>query len=268
MRRYSVYGKGKDTGRPRKRLYTTKDEAEAWARAVADGTIPETIKEVPPDPPTDRQLVLARRLELRVPDGASIEDVSDMLTCHLEHDKPSTLRHRSFAKLYGVYATDYIGKKALFGRIKSALDEPGRELALAAWFTYRVYRKFVQGAQYAPIEGPDDPVIMRIAEELVQDERVIASMRRYTGRDLIWFGEWTAPDGCVYAGGSTRTIAYKAAASALEHETGLPRPNTHRGSEPSARARRSRRNGAGMGCSTAAIVLGFILLLILLGVLH
>lgn len=68
------------------------------------------------------------------------------------------------------------------------------------------------------IKDPDAEVIREIARQLVQDEAVVKSIRRYQGRDLVWFGEWTSPDGTVHNGGSNKTIAYKRASSLLREK--------------------------------------------------
>ena len=68
------------------------------------------------------------------------------------------------------------------------------------------------------IDGPDHPVIQDVTAQLVQDDSVLKSIRRYRGSDLIWFGEWTAPNGGVHTGGSNKTIAYKRAAVLLREK--------------------------------------------------
>jgi hypothetical protein len=78
-----------------------------------------------------------------------------------------------------------------------------------------VYRGLVKGADNTLVKAPSDSIIKEIAEQLATDEAVIRSIRRYDGRDLIWFGEWTAPDGVVHTGGSNKTIAYKKASAIL-----------------------------------------------------
>lgn len=218
---YEVIGKGKDTGRRRRRIYRSSSESGARKLAEEDGTIVEKINELPPDPPTERQLDYARDLGIFVPPNATKNDVSDLISIKVDNDKPSTARHRSFARLYGLKPTEYIGKKQLFDQIKYVLDKPGREKELASWFVYRVYRGLVKGADDAPIKGPNDTILQIIGEKFALEQSVINSIRRYQGREIIWFGEFTAPSGRVYSGGSKRTIAYKAAWSALEEKVGV-----------------------------------------------
>ena len=103
----------------------------------------------------------------------------------------------------------------------AALIASGREKELVAWFTYRIYRELVNGDDSAPIEGPDDPIVQDVVSQIRSDEAIVKSIRRYRGRDLIWFGEWTAPDGFVHIGGSNRTAAYKTVSSLLREKTGI-----------------------------------------------
>ena len=83
-----------------------------------------------------------------------------------------------------------------------------------------VYRELVGGKPDTRIRDADAPVIHEIASELVQHETVVRSIRRYEGRDLVWFGEWTSPDGTVHKGGSNETIAYKRASALLREKLG------------------------------------------------
>ena len=197
-------------------------ESEVRQLAEKDGILVEEIIELPPEPATVRQLKYAKDLGISIPANATKGDLSDLISLKLEKDKPSTKRHREFARKYGIETTQYIGKKTLFDRIRAALIVPGRENELLSWFTYRVYRELANGADNAPIQGPNDPVIQEISERLSSDEKIIKSIRRYQGRNLIWFGEWTSPDGYVHTGGSNRTVAYKTVASLLTEKARFP----------------------------------------------
>ena len=64
---YEIKGKGKDTGRTRKRIFTAPNEEEARQLAEADGTLVEEIIGIPPYPPTERQLDYAKDLGISVP---------------------------------------------------------------------------------------------------------------------------------------------------------------------------------------------------------
>ena len=171
--------------------------------------------------PTEAQLSYAKDLGIVVPDDATRSDVSDMISFRVGHDKPATERHKSFARMYHVEYTKYVGKKKLFDMIFAALQHPSRSIDMVSWFVYRVYRELVNGADDVPIKGPDDPIIKEIAQNMANDSSVVKSIRKYEGSDLIWFGEWTAPNGLFCTGGSNHTIAYKRASSLLREKLNL-----------------------------------------------
>ena len=222
MPNFKVTGVGVKTGRNRTRTYSAFNEDRARQMALDDGTEPEKIEIIPPQPPTERQLEFARNVGINVPQGASADEVSDLLSIYQDRDKPATERHRTFADYYEVETTRCIGKKKLFQLIFNKLSQQGNEEELATWFTFRVYREITNAANTAIAAHPNNPKLVAIGKQLAKDEKILKSIRRYEGKDLIWFGEWTAPDGITYSGGSNRTAAYKAAASALRAEFGLP----------------------------------------------
>lgn len=224
MPSYEIIGHGGDTGRKRTKVYKAYNESEAIAAAENEGTMVDSISRLPDDPPTDAQLAYAADLRIGVPQNATKWEVRDLISCCADNDKPSTERHRWFANLYRVECTCHTGKKDLFDRIFAHLKTPGREKEMASWFTYRVYRRLVNGMDNAPVTAPDAPIIQDIAAILVEDTSAVASMRRYDGRDLIWFGQWTSPDGYQHEGGSNRTIAYKQASMMLREKLGITKP--------------------------------------------
>jgi len=222
MPNFKVTGVGIETGRNRTRTYSAFNEDRARQMALADGTEPKKIEIVPPQPPSEPQLEFARNVGINIPAGATADEVSDLLSIYQDRDKPATDRHRSFADYYEVETTRCVGKKKLFQLIFNKLSQSGNEQELATWFAFRVYREITNAADSAIAKHPMDPKLVAIGKQLAKDEKVLKSIRRYDGKDLIWFGEWTAPDGNTYSGGSNRTAAYKAASSALRAEFGLP----------------------------------------------
>ena len=167
------------------------------------------------EPPTDRQLAYARDLGISIPADVTKQELSDLIGARLQKDKPAAPHFQAFAKRLGVAFTQYIGKKGLFDLLFTHLTKPGREEDMTAWFVFRVYRELVRGRSDTDIKDPDDPVIREIARLLLQDKAVVQSIRRYQGRNLVWFGEWASPDGTVHHGASNQTIAYKRVSSLL-----------------------------------------------------
>jgi hypothetical protein len=150
--------------------------------------------------------------------------MSDLLTRHLSRDKQATERHRAFASYFGIQTSPGIDKRVLFDQIAEHLQGPDRAEDLAAWFVYRLCRKMVQGGVDHPLAtGPESPAVRELARVLTKDARVMKSIRRYGGRDLIWFGEYTAPDGSWHTGGSNQTIAYRRAMPLVRQRFGFDR---------------------------------------------
>jgi hypothetical protein len=224
-------------------------------RVESAGILVEGVVELQPDQPTQRQLAYAADLGISIPPEATKADLSDLISLKVDNDRPSTSRHRDFAKRFGISTTAYIGKRALFDRIQATLVAPGRETELLSWFTYRVYRQLVGGANDVSIQDPDHPVIQEIARALLGDEKVIKSIRRYEGNQLIRFGEWVSPTGTVHTGGSNRTAAYQAVSSLLKGKVSpSERSINPRRSTPSIATRRTEMKAASKGCLSVLVV--------------
>jgi hypothetical protein len=214
--KFEVQGRGRESGRAYRRVHLAFDEQEAREKAASEGTIVESIRQLPEEPASEEQLARVRGLGLSVPEDASAKEVADLILAHLQGDRPAIDAFRAFARHYKVESTRFTGKRALFQRIFTELTQPGREKDLLSWFAYRVYRDLVGHAGDAQIDGPDHPIIQDIAQRLGADDQVIRSLGRYEGQDLIWFGEQTGPNGQQYQGGSNRSLAYSRVAAALQ----------------------------------------------------
>ena len=213
--RYTVSGQHATTRRRRTRTYQARSEHEARELGTADGLIVEAVELLPPEPPTADQLALAKLLGQPIPDNLDREALSDWIARIQHKDKLATPSLRTIAEAYGLDLSEHVGKRRLFGRLFVHLNEPGRERDLAAWFSFRVYRELVKGRDDVAITTPAAPAIQAIAAQLVEVPGVMESIRRYSGEDLIWFGQWTGSSGMVNTGGSNRTKAYKEAADRL-----------------------------------------------------
>lgn len=218
---FRVKGKTAESGKARNRQYLAKSASQAQSQAEKDGIIVNSVEEIAVQPATERQLAYAADLGIVIPDGISKDEISDLISLSTSDDKPSTERHRAFAEGFGLEPTQYIGKKLLFDGIWNTLEEPMRQSEMLQWFTFRVYRQLVNRSVGAPIDSPFDPVILEVAQELAKDEKAVSSIKRYEGRSLIRFGEWSTPDGSTYSGGSTRTIGFKEASRLLSARLGI-----------------------------------------------
>ena len=200
-------------------------------------------------PPTERQIEYATGLGIEIPKGATKNELSDLISIVVEKDKPAGIRHIEFAKNFGLDCTQYVGKKLLFDRIQDELIKPGNELNMISWFAFRVYRELVSGKINQNLDDPSSAFFMSIAQELISDEKVIKSIKRYSGRDLIWFGEWTSPSGYLMLGGSMKTVAYKTISRMLREKLSL-KTNSVTGSEYNLK---NDSSNSGKGCLLTTI---------------
>jgi hypothetical protein len=221
MPKYKITGKSRETGRKRVIKHQAIDELSAKAYAEGAGIDVVDIIQLPEEPPTERQMEYALSLGIVIPTGCNKSEISDLISVAVDKDKPADTRHIEFAKIYGVDCTKYIGKKLLFDRIHDELTKPGNELNMISWFSFRVYRELVSGKINPELDDPRNAIFMSIAQELITDEKIINSIKRYAGRDLIWFGEWTSPSGYQMSGGSMQTLAYKAVSKILRDKLSL-----------------------------------------------
>jgi hypothetical protein len=216
-----------------------------------------------PSPPSERQLAYAKKLNISIPPDATMEDVGCLIELTLSKDKPSSARHRAFAEFFNIRVPALIGKKSLFDLIQFTLSQGTRDHDLMAWFSYRVYRQLTNADDNVPISGPGDATIQKVASMLAADPKVVKSARRYSGAELIYFGEWTAPDGATYSGGSKNTAAYKATEAVLRSELGIarqPKPALPRIVEATSISKPKRRVSGCLWSIVKLVVIAFLLL--------
>lgn len=169
-------------------------------------------------PATDRQRDYAADLGLSFPDDITLDEMSDLISARLDHDKPPETHHRKWADDFGVTYTQSTGKRALFRAIIEAADARGAD-QLCRWYAFRVCRDIQRQRGLTLIEDHTDPALERIGAALADDERAVRSIEVAAEDDpFIWWGTFTTDQGTVLTGGSRRTIGYKRAAEQIESE--------------------------------------------------
>lgn len=219
MALYHVTGTGIASGRARRKVVKAYHEQQALELARESGMEPHAVERLPDAPATERQLAYAKDLGITIHDGATLREISSLISIQERKDKPARTGLIDIARDLGVDAHDHIGKRELFRLVANTLADTDSHHALASWFIYRVARSLrEENIASDPIDHPLDERVSRIAEVLIADKSAMQSIRRYEPEKLIWFGTWTAPDGMVVTGGSVRTIAYGVAAEALRRQ--------------------------------------------------
>jgi len=196
MNVFEVIGKGRDTGRTRKRKYTVENEDEARRSAEADGTVVESVTDLGPEPfspPSDAQLKYAADLGIWVPDGSSSKDVSLLISKALAAPE----RELALARELGLDPPEHITSDDLRGFIANRL---GLE-DLTRWFLYLVFIRRASKRASKNVKSPNDPALRALAAEL-KDDRKFSNSLSNNSFDL---------DGIE----PNQTYAYKAAVDAL-----------------------------------------------------
>ena len=82
MPRFEVVGIGRETGRKRKKIYTTANKESAIIAAAADGTIVEVdkIRQLPEPLATENQIKYAKAYNIKNPETLTKEQMSILLT--------------------------------------------------------------------------------------------------------------------------------------------------------------------------------------------
>lgn len=170
------------------------------------------------EPATEKQLKYASDLGIPIHPHITKTEIGFLISLKVNHDKLASDRHKQFAREYGLEPPPEIGKKELFDLIKWEIDKPGREIDLIAWFTFRVYRHLMHGHTDLQIDSPHHPIILEIANHLVNSPAIKKSIQKYRGRSLIFFGEFIMDNGQALNGGSVQTIAYRETSAILREK--------------------------------------------------
>ena len=103
MPRFEVVGIGRETGRKRVKIYEVANKETAIMAAAADGTIVDVnkITQLPDEPASERQIEYAKVYGIKVPQNATMRQVSEWLTKAEDQDWP-TMEQLEKAKRLGL----------------------------------------------------------------------------------------------------------------------------------------------------------------------
>lgn len=243
MPRYRVHGLRKDTMNPSHRTFYACDEGVAFDLADEDGMYVEKVDLIEPEPATISQIAFAGRLGIDLPDDCDVDEASSLISNALEKDVVASDELFKIANTYKLYTTRFSGEKDIYDRLLPWLSRPGSEQKLTEWFVYNLYRDKIKHRNDISLEDPDDHKVWSIARELHKDERVIKSIKRYEGIDLLGFGFVDLPDERMTSGGSRNTIAYKAANKLIKESISYWAIRSPQKSSPQNRSKSKSHHG-------------------------
>lgn len=162
--------------------YMGKDEADVREKIKADGY--EEILEIRLqqfEEPTENQVNYARDLCLKYPDDVTKEDLSAILSRHLDDDPDSpSPEFAKFADEHGFCFSRFIGFNSLLGTVRYSLPMPEK----IALYAYAVIRQEKKQKVFDPYSSNWDKLV-KIGEELSKDEKVTDSLLNRTTPDYL-----------------------------------------------------------------------------------
>lgn len=173
-------------------------------------------------PATEKQIKYARDLGLKFPKDITTEEMSQLLDKHLSKDEPSPYWLMEYMNNFNLGVTKYLGRRNAYNWIWNHFKETNNDLELGIWFTYQICRHEMKKSWDDPNNsGINRDKIQNIAQQLIDNPKMLASIKRYNGDDLNEFGEYKNPDSSYSIGGSKRTAAYNVAKDLIKHEIGI-----------------------------------------------
>jgi hypothetical protein len=255
MPNFEVAGKGKDTGRKRQRIYTAESESEARSKAEADGTIVESIRELPPEPATERQLSYAKDLGISIPSNPTKNEMIYLISKAV--DPPASNAQLYCLNEHGIQLDKYIFES--IERVVASLDKEVQDVnrELARWYMYSVIRYLTKGSWDTPDRvSISNEQSYAMADKMIAQADVLKSLLReleYPDRryNLVSFSS-------EQLGGelSIRTKAFNSARAIVTEELGIQSQTKERPQRSAPPPKRKKT-----GCFGTLLVIAFIFLI-------
>jgi hypothetical protein len=252
---FEIVGKCKDTGRKRQRIYTAENESEARSKAEADGTIIESIRELPPEPATERQLSYAKDLGISIPSNPTKNEMIYLISKAV--DPPASKTQMYCLNEHGIQLDKYTFEsiEKVVATLDKELQQVNRELA--RWYMYSVIRYLTKGNWNTPDKsGVSKEQSYVMADKIIAQADVLKSLlrelefpdRRY---NLVSFSS-------EQLGGelSIRTKAFNSARAIVTEELGI-QSQTREKPQRSA----SPPKGKKTGCFSILLIIAFVLMI-------
>jgi hypothetical protein len=226
LKNYTVKAIHIETKRKRTHTVTANNIGEAIELFKKEGLIePFDISETPlppPEPATERQLEYAKHLKIEIPENATKDELSVLISYKVDNDSPPNPGLIDFATGRNISFSKHIGKKALYNLLFRALPLEDR----IAFFAFSVYRSLSDDREANLDKHISKNVFYELAEQQLRNDQFLKSMNRYSGENLRFFGTMKFKDGNSTNGGSVNTVSYKVCAEFISGRFGTPKYKT------------------------------------------
>ena len=168
---YRVQGTNPNTGRKKTITIDVRDGRDARWEVLNLGELVEPLnfELIPFREPSEAQLKYANNLKIRIPKGACLEEVSDLISGVVDgYVKPSK-ELLKFAESRGVGHSEYISEERLLDKISSKMG-PAERLA---FYCFRVFQNMAgrKGKGHEFETSQHRPVFYAFARDNLQNER-------------------------------------------------------------------------------------------------
>ena len=162
------------------------------------------------NPPTEKQLALCKQHGIILSDNDTSEDASELLSSYFEHDtKAPSDGLKEFATNHKIIFSSYIGKKRLYDKVFYKLNTENK----IAFFIFSIYRYITDDRKSNLDIHPHKNIFYEFAQDQLNNDTFIQSLKTYKGRDLRFFGKISFSDdpNKNFIGGNIKTYAFKIA---------------------------------------------------------
>lgn len=182
---FRVTGLTAKRGRPTTKTVSAETTDEARRAVERQGVTVEAVERIPSAPASDAQLAYAQKLGIEIPEGATLEQMTYLISQAVDAPASPWLIARARALGADINSERFASHVYISGRLISAIggrESPAYQQEIATWFLFSVLRHRRKASWQSPGDA-DVPfeVVYAMAGALVQDAAAVKSLQRDYG---------------------------------------------------------------------------------------
>lgn len=183
---FKIKAKYKPTNRIRTIKVWARSENEINDKLVTMDYEPADTIEILPQPPSDKQIDLAKSLGYVISPEMTAMDLQAIISQKLDRDSaPPKAGLMEFADEKDIVFSNYTGKKAMYNLVFAKLSEIDK----LAFFIFCVYRHLSNDRESNLNKSPYKNFFYEFAADALSDRKMVSSLiNNYSGEDMRFFG--------------------------------------------------------------------------------
>jgi len=187
---------------------------------------------MPPETASERQRNYARDLGISFSDDISMSEMSTLISKALRAKHPPPAWLERWATRLGIDSSDKPSRE-VFARVEGTLAMPENEVLMATYFVYQVHRHRNGRVWDDPSDsGLPEAQVDAIAAAMCSNPKVVASIRYHEANYAGGLHSFGQRDGGSVQLGSTKTLAYRTAATLLDQPPAGPAASSSASHDP------------------------------------